>query len=149
MENKLNGFTKDEIWKMAHFIAEWETIKDEKVDFLRKKKRIPSRKKWLKIINSSECHKTSTEAEFRDIINGQSENGVYYNVSCSSIKEIMKHIRNAFCHSSLECHDDVVIAEDKHLKTSNKKQIVKGNHSAYIKLDKNKFWEVIRILTKD
>lgn len=149
MENKLNGFTKNEIWKLANFISKWETIKGENVTVLRKAQIIPSQNKWLKIIPSSECHKTSTEAEYLNIINGQSENGVYYNVTGSSIKKIMKHIRNAFCHSSLVCSDDVVIAEDKHPNTDKKRQIVKGNHSAYIKLEKNKFWEVISILTKD
>lgn len=147
MENKIKGFSKDEIFDLYQFIVIYKSeIKDRKVDDVAKKYPEFSLKKWKKILEGVK-HESVTQNE--DYKQNPPKNTLWDRNSNQTRGCVTRHIRNAIAHSLIEqdSKSTCVSLSDIYPETKKGKH-KKGDYSAKYSLDSNIFWQIIQIFTK-
>ena len=147
MENKIKGFSKDEIFDLYQFIVVYESdIKNCKVDNVAKKYPDFSTQKWKKILEGVEHEHVKQNAHYKQ---NPPKNTLWDRNSQLARDCVTRHIRDAIAHSMIEqdSKSSCVSLSDIYPETKKGKH-KKGDYSAKYSLDSNIFWQIIQIFTK-
>ena len=147
MEDKIKGFSKDEIYELYRFVGIYESdIKNPLVDEICQKYPDFSERRWNEIMKNVNHIKVQNQNEYeRDI----SENTLMDRNTGIERKDVMGHIRNGFAHYLIQKDSQTsrISLTDKYPKGRTGHYVV-GDISAKYSFDESTFWNIIHIFIR-
>lgn len=148
MEDKIKGFSKDEIFELYRFVEIYESdINRKYITEIRQKYPKFAKKEWNKIKTNLKHLSVMHQNGYKGVI----PPNTLFDGEIGIVRlRVVTHIRNAFVHNTLEkdSHYPCIFLTDKYKTTDREGKYKKGDVSARYFFDESMFWKIIRIFTQ-